>query len=270
MLSDHVIIITGASSGIGAATAIEAARHGIDSVITARREDRLNDVAARVRAIGRRCEVVVGDVSKKGMSERLLDTAERAFGRFDFVFANAGYGTRHTTLDISEQAMRDMFEVNFFAGVDLLQKSARRLIAANGGRGRLGHLLMCSSCLARFTLPGSATYCATKAAQTHFCRAMNIELRDRNIRVSSVMPIGTETEFMEASARRSGREHKPKSGGLFMQSPERVARAVIRCLKHPKPEVWTSFTTRWVMGLAVMFPRFGDLAMRIARNKPDA
>jgi 3-oxoacyl-[acyl-carrier protein] reductase len=266
MLTDHVMIITGASSGIGAATAIEAARNGIDCVITARREDKLNDVAASVRQLGRRCEIVVGDAAERGMADRLLDAAERAFGRFDFVFANAGYGLRHTAMDISEQAMREMFDVNFFACVDLLQKAARRLIAQN----RRGHLLMCSSCLARFTVTGSALYCATKASQTHFCRAMNIELRERGIYVSSVMPIGTATEFRQASARRSGREVRPARtvlAAMFVQPPERVARAVIRCLRRPKPEVWTSLPTRWVMGLAVMFPRFGDLAMRIARRQ---
>jgi short-subunit dehydrogenase len=261
MLTDRVIIITGASSGIGAATAIEAARQGMDVVITARREDRLNDVAARVRALGRRCEVVAGDVAEPGMSDRLLDTAERAFGRFDFVFANAGYGVTHPMIDVSRREMRDMFEVNFFAGVDLLQKAAQRLIA----HSRPGHLLMCSSCLARFTLPNGAIYCATKAAQNHVCRAMNIELRPRGIRVSSVMPIGTATEFMEASARREGREPDGVPG-MFMQSPERVARAVIRCLRRPRPEVWTSFITRWGMGFCIMFPRLGDLAMRTARR----
>jgi short-subunit dehydrogenase len=266
MLTDHVIIITGASSGIGAATAIEAARHGMDCVITARREDRLIEVAARVRQLGRRCEIIAGDVTEPGMSDRLLDTAERAFGRFDFVFANAGYGTGEAALDESMERMREMFDVNYFAGVDLLQKAARRLMSQN----RPGHLLMCSSCLARFTTAGAATYCATKAAQNHFCRALNIELRGRNIRVSSVMPIGTRTEFMQASAARSGREYvRTRETGVsrfFMQPPERVARAVIRCLKRPRPEVWTSFTTRFIMGMAVIFPRFGDMAMRIARR----
>jgi short-subunit dehydrogenase len=259
MLTDHVIIITGGSSGIGAATAIEAARQGMDVVITARREDRLNDVAARVRALDRRCEIIAGDVGEPGMSDRLLDAAERAFGRFDAVFANAGYGMSQPAIDMPLSAMRDMFEVNFFAGADLLQKAARRLMAQK----RPGHLLMCSSALARFTLPGSAIYCATKSAQNHFCRAMNIQLRPHRIHVSSVHPVGTWTEFMEVSARRSGREPE-RSPRVFMQSPERVARAVIRCLRRPRPEVWTSFLPRWMMGVCVMFPRLGDFAMKMA------
>ena len=267
MLTDHVFIITGASSGIGAATAIEAARHGMDCVITARREDKLNHVADGVRGLGRRCEIVVGDVIEPGMSERLLHAAQRAFGRFDAVFANAGYGLDRQMLETTERELRDMFEVNFFAGVDLLQKAARRLIA----QGRPGHLLMCSSCIAKFTVPGSGGYCSTKAAQNHFCRAMRMELRARHIQVASVHPIGTETEFSEASAKRSGaatRESGPHTPRIFMQSSERVARAVIRCLKRPKPEVWTSFPMRMASGFFVMFPRVADLCLGMAARKP--
>lgn len=263
MLTDHVFIITGASSGIGEATAIEAARNGMDLVLTARREDKLNDVAARVRALGRRAEIVVGDVAEAGMSERLLDTAQRAFGRFDAVFANAGYGLDRPMIDMTERELRDMFEVNFFAAFDLLQKAGRRLIAQK----KTGHLLMCSSCIAKFTLPGSGAYCATKAAQNHVCRAMRIELKPFGIQVASVHPIGTATEFSGASAQRSGipvREGGPHTPRMFMQSPQRVARAVVRCLKHPKPEVWTSFPMRIVSGLLVMFPRVADGFMRLA------
>jgi len=269
-LTNRVIIITGASSGIGEATALEAARHGLDCVITARREDRLNDVAGRVRALGRRCEVVVGDAADPSLPEKLLDRAEQAFGRFDVVFANAGYGLDRAMLDMTPRELRDMFEVNFFASFDLLQQAARRLIE----RGQRGHLLMCSSCIAKFTLPHAGAYCATKAAQNHVCRAMRIELRARGIEVSSVHPIGTATEFSEASARRSGkpqREHGPHTPRLFMQPSARVARAVIRSLKRPKPEVWTSLTMRLVSGVLVMFPRLADVFMRAAaRSRPSA
>lgn len=264
-MTDHVFIITGASSGIGAATAIAAARRGMDVVITARREDKLNDVAARVRAVGRRAEIVVGDVSEggdAGMSDRLLDAAERAFGRFDYVFANAGYGLGKPVLETSECELREEFEVNFFAATDLLRKAAERLIAKN----RRGHLLMCSSCLSKFTLPGTGPYGATKAAQNHICRAMRFELRSKGVEVSSVHPIGTVTEFSEAAAVRRGEaksdKHQSNTPRMFMQPADRVARAVIRCLEHPKPEVWTSFTVRAAAAFLTLCPRAGDALLR--------
>src|SRR5687767_147345 len=91
-LSGRVMIITGASSGIGAATAIACAKAGMDVVLNARRADKLGDVASQVHSLGRKAQIVPGDVTEPGISKRILDEATERFGRFDAVFANAGYG----------------------------------------------------------------------------------------------------------------------------------------------------------------------------------
>ena len=93
-LKDKVIVVTGASSGIGAATAIECAKAGMDVVLNARRSDRLEEIAEHVRRTGREPATVVGDVTDEGISRRMLDVATERFGRFDAIFANAGYGFR--------------------------------------------------------------------------------------------------------------------------------------------------------------------------------
>lgn len=259
-LTDQVLVITGGSSGIGAATALACARAGMAVVLNGRRADRLAEVAERVRQIGRRAETVVGDVTEPGLSGRLLDVATQKFGRFDVVFANAGYGFKKATHETPPAELRAIFEVNFFAGVELLGEAARRLLAAR----RPGHLLMCSSAVAKFTLSGFAAYSATKAAQNHVCRAMRMELRSHGIAVASVHPVTTRTEFFARAAEFSGGPVLP-AGGLrppaswFVQSPERVARAVVRCLRHPRPEVWTSFTTRLAAGVMTLFPRLMDV-----------
>ena len=167
-LTSNVMVITGASSGIGAATAIAAAEAGMDLVLNARRARELEAVAEQARERGAGAELVVGDVTGKNLSARLLDTAQERFGRFDVVFSNAGYGLQTTVHETADEQWRRIFEVNFFASLDLLREAARRLLAG----GRRGHLLMCSSCLAKFTLPYYSAYSATKAAQNHVCRAM--------------------------------------------------------------------------------------------------
>jgi NAD(P)-dependent dehydrogenase (short-subunit alcohol dehydrogenase family) len=262
-LTDKVIIITGASSGIGAATALACAKAGMDVVISARRGDRLKDLEQRVASLGRRAESVAGDVIEPGISARMIDAAMNRFGRFDAVFANAGYGFHLPMIQTDEKMLRDIFEVNFFAGVDLLQKSAAKLIELK----QPGHLLMCSSCIGKFTMPHHGSYCATKAAQNHICRAMNIELRSHDIHVSSVHPIGTLTEFFETSAARTGgrgssKAMKATAPRFFMQPAERVANAVVKCLRNPRPEVWTSFTVRFAAALLTLSPRLGDMVMR--------
>ncbi len=269
-LQGKVIVITGASSGIGAATAIECARAGMNVILNARRAERLDSVAEQVRAAGAEAETVVGDVTDTGMSARLLDAAQQRFDRFDAVFANAGYGFKKPTHEVAEEQLRHIFEVNFFASVDLINAAATRLIRQK----RAGHLLMCSSCVAKFTLPGYGAYTATKAAQNHLCRAMGIELEPHGIFVSSVHPITTATEFFEVSQRLGGGGsaagksapaptpgHAPK---LFVQTPQRVARAIVRCLRRPRPEVWTSLTTRAVAAAMTLVPGFMDVVMRRA------
>jgi short-subunit dehydrogenase len=264
-LRGKVILITGASSGIGAVTAVACARAGMNVVLNARRSDRLAAVADRVREAGGEAVAVEGDVAEAGASQRLLAAARDRFGRHDAVFANAGYGFDKPAHEVPEEALRRIFDVNFFASVDLLNAAAKELIAT----GRPGHLLMCSSCLGRFTLPGHSAYSATKAAQAHVCTAMRIELAPHDIDVSSVHPITTTTEFFEVSQRLSGKEvsgkeapqHAPR---LFVQPAERVANAIVRCLRRPRPEVWTSFTTRAVAAAMTLSPRFGDFILRQA------
>ncbi len=132
--------------------------------------------------------------------------------------------------------------------------------------------MMCSSCIAKFTLPYHSAYSATKAAQNHICRAMRLELEPHGIYVTSVHPITTTTEFFKVTRRRSGRNSRPRDGNdgavpdhtprLFLQPPERVARAVVKCLRKPCAEVWTSHVVRLAAGLFTVFPSVFDMAMR--------
>jgi short-subunit dehydrogenase len=267
-LTGKVMVITGASSGIGAATALACARAGMDLVLNARRAEPLEAVAGEARKLGRGVELVIGDVTDAGMSARLLDAAERRFGRFDVVFANAGYGLNKPLHELDDAALRRIFDVNFFAASDLLREAARRLIAAR----RRGHLLMCSSSIAKFTLPTFAAYSATKAAQHHVCQAMRIELKSYGIDVSSVHPITTETGFSAVAAELSGQPPGAMSPAdqlprWLRQTPEVVADAIVRCLRRPTPEVWTSTIVRILAPILSAFPRCLDLAAGIRQRR---
>jgi short-subunit dehydrogenase len=249
------------------------AHQGMRLVLAARRLERLHEVANAIRTRGGQVHAVALDVAAPGASAQLLAAAERAFGGFDVVFANAGYGMERAHHQTSDADLRQMFEVNFFAGLDLVTLAARRMIAAN----RRGHLLMSSSCLAKFTLPYYGAYAATKAAQAMMCRAMRFELEPHGIEVSSVHPVTTVTEFFEQSAARSGRggggakvpDHAPR---FFVQPPERVARAVVDCLRRPRSEVWTSLLVRLAAGVITAFPSVFDGACRreAARSRHQA
>ena len=270
-LQNKPIIITGASSGIGAATAIECAKRGMPVLLNARREDRLKQVVKVIRDSGGGAEMVVGDVAEEGVNTLLLDTAEELFadqGGVYAVFANAGYGLNRTMLEMTMPDLRDIFEVNFFAACDLLMKAGTRMREQTSS----GHLLMCSSCLSKFSLTNHGAYAATKAAQNQVCRSMRMELRDEGIAVSSVHPITTTTEFFDVSAERSGSGF---SGDLiakntprwFLHTPQRVARSVVKCLQKPKAEVWPSVLTRFFAGGVTAFPQIVDWMVRLKKIK---
>jgi short-subunit dehydrogenase len=266
-----VAIITGASAGIGAATAVEFARKGYDLLLVARRADALGRAVDACRAAGgehARAEGLVLDVAAAGASEAILDAAEERLHGFDVVFANAGYGVERPMTATSPAELRAMFETNFFASVGLCTLAAQRLVA----EGRGGHLLLCSSCVAKFTLPSFGAYSASKAAQAHVARAMAHELRPHGIRVSSVHPVTTRTEFFDVVRQRSGEAPLAEyaihgMSRFFAQSPERVARAVVRSIGTGRTEVWTSLSTRLAAGVITAFPGVFDLAVRLSLRR---
>src|ERR1043165_2055009 len=234
-LTDLPIAITGASSGIGRATAIECAKAGMPAAAAARREEKLIEVVEQIKKSGGRATAVRADVSNPGDWPRLIDATVEAFGSIYSVFANAGYGLEKPIAALSDRDMRDMFDTNFFGTMNTIRPALARMLPA-----RRGHILVCSSCLAKCGMPFNGCYSATKAAQEHITRALRIELRGSGVTASSVHPIGTATEFFDAKAAKlKGTTANATPPSWAMQPPEKVARAVVACLRHPRPEVWT-------------------------------
>jgi short-subunit dehydrogenase len=257
------IAITGASSGIGAATAVACARAGMPVAIGARRVDKLRSVAERVRAAGGRVVEVETDVTRPDECRRFVDRTVEAFGSVYAVFANAGYGFESAVHETSEEQLRAIFETNFYGTLNTIRPAVERMLASEPRRGSRGHVLICSSCLAKVGVPYLSAYSATKAAQNHIGRAMRHELEGRGVRVSTVHPIGTRTEFFDQSAKRTGDNTlDSRSPDWMMQPPERVADAVVRCLRRPRAEVWTSLPSRLLFALPNLVPGLTDYAMR--------
>lgn len=255
------IAITGASSGIGMATAVACARAGMPVALAARREEKLAAVAETIRREGGRAIVVRTNVDSPDECVALVERTVAEFGSIYSVFANAGYGADTPLATTPDADVRAMFETNFFGTLNTIRPALPHLLRA--GRG---HVLICSSCLAKFALPWHTVYSATKAAQDHIGRGLLVELRPRGIAVSTVHPIGTTTEFFEQSAVRS---HKSAAGpgvkpaeirtpSFMMQPPERVANAIVKSLRRPRGEVWTSLPVRLAFATLTAFPGLRD------------
>ncbi len=254
-LSGKPICITGASSGIGRATAIACAQAGMPVVCAARREDKLKEVVEEIRAQGGHAEYIVVDVADADGCKAMIDSAVESFGSIYAVFANAGYGVERAVHEMTDAELREMFEVNLFGTMNTIRPAIPRLIEQGAG-----HVLLCSSCLAKFSMPYYGVYCATKAAQNHIGRAMKLELAPVGVHVSTVHPVGTRTEFSQVTKSRSGESPiMDSTPDRFMQSPEKVARAIVKCLKKPRSEVWTSRLTLYSAAIMTAFPRSVDV-----------
>jgi NADP-dependent 3-hydroxy acid dehydrogenase YdfG len=218
MADDPVLLITGASSGIGAATA-RAAASGYRLVLAARREEELRKLAEELggseRAIAVRCDVTEWD-----QVEAMAAAALERFGRIDAVFANAGFGAARGFLEESPEHWRSMVLTNVY-GVALTIRATLPHLLERGD----GHFLVTSSIAGRRVLPGSL-YSATKWAATAIGEALRQELRqmrdNHGIRVTLIEPGMVDTPFFE---------NRPGKSAL---SDEDIARAVMFALEQPE------------------------------------
>jgi len=256
-LTDKVIVITGASSGIGAATAEACAAAGMDVAMCARRADKLETIVKRIEAQGRVALTVAGDVNDASVQQRLFEQAWARFGRVDALFANAGHGMFGSVLDTPEADHRAIFETNYFATLTTLRVGVPYLRRTDGG---LQHVLICSSAGSEIGVPWFGAYTATKAAQDSIAGALRGELAEEGIAVTSIHPVGTKTEFFDTAQARSPETEGAKPAGgntpvAATQRVERVSASIVRALRHPKPEVWPMRSARFALALTTAMPR---------------
>ena len=263
-LKGKPILITGAASGIGAATARACAAAGMPVALMARREDKLRAVAQDVEGLGVKASVCVGDVTSVDDCRAAVERAQQDLGPLYAVFANAGYGFEKPFVQTSDDELRDIFEANVWGTVNIL----RPAIGAIRGAKRGGHVVVCSSSIGKAAVPYYGAYCATKAAQWPLAQVIGAELRSEGVFASTVHPIGTKTEFFDESKKRSGGQSlSDNTPGFLMQPPETVARAIVKTLRKPRLEVWTSTPTRLALGVLTAFPGIAAFVHRKMAGK---
>jgi short-subunit dehydrogenase len=255
------IIITGASSGIGAATALELAKTGANLILGARRFDRLEQVAAQCRTLGAKAEVLLCDVRSRADVEALVTRAVEKFGRLDVMLANAGYGILARVHETTDEQFDDIVATNVKGTWYAMRAAAAVMLQQEpqgAGKARRGLIIAMSSGAGRRGLPLYGAYSMTKAAQLSLCQAMRVELMPQGVYVSSVHPLTTTTEFFEEVSRRS---HVRSRGFNRAQTAETVARKIAGLIRRPRPELWPVPGSRWLLVLAAAMPRLVDRSM---------
>jgi len=226
-LSGSVTFVTGASAGIGAAVAREAARQGSDVVLTARRQERLQTLAAEIESMGRRALVAMCDVTRDGDLETAVAKARQAFGRIDIVIANAGFGVVGRFESLTLEDFRRQFETNVFGVLRTVMATREELIAARGCLAIVG------SVNGYVSTPGSSPYSMSKAAVHALAFALWHELRPLGVGVTLVAPGFVKSEIRQIDNRGVLHPHaKDHVPSWLSGSPEKTARRILLAVRR--------------------------------------
>ncbi len=233
MQNNKTIWITGASSGIGEASAYLFAKEKANLILTATREDKLKEVQQKCISQGAQCKILPYDLSDLENIDELTDKAISAFGNIDIAFLNAGISQRSKTLDTSFTVDEKIMAVNFFAPVKITKRLLPKMIA-NGG----GTIAVTSSISGKFGFPLRSAYASSKFAVYGFFETVHAEYYNDNIRVVMVCPGRIKTNISYNALEADGTKHaKMDSGQQGGMSAQKAAIKIVRAINKRKPEV---------------------------------
>ncbi|HEY5809733.1 MAG TPA: SDR family oxidoreductase [Povalibacter sp.] len=222
-LQDNVALITGASAGIGQACARALAREGARLVLTARREQRLQQVVAEAGQLGSQAVYVAGDATEEVTARAAVERAMNEFGRIDILINNTGVGNYRNLVDTSVDDYDTLMDANVRSTFLFTRHVVPVML-----QQRAGQILMISSMAGVYGFPGQAVYCASKFAQVGFAQGLDRELRPHGIKVGTICPGGVKTEF----ALGKGRTEESVAKSEMLEADD-VAQAVLFACTQP-------------------------------------
>ena len=227
-LEGKVVLITGASSGIGRASALALADEGANLILSARRKGRLEEIGAKVEKAGGKVVSIVGDATQEGTAKKCVHAAVRTFGALDILINNVGVGNYKNLIDTSAAEYDEMMDTNFRSTFLFTRHTVPVMIKQGSGT-----ILMISSMAGVYGFAGEAVYSATKFAQVGFAQSLDKELQPKGIRVGVICPGGVKTEFAIGKGRT---EESVASSGML--DPEDVASVVVlACTQSPNSRI---------------------------------
>lgn len=227
-LVGSVCLITGASAGIGKACALALASEGAHLVLTARRDDRLDDLLKTLHAIGVQAVAVVGDAREEETAIRAINVAKEQFGTVNILINNVGVGNYKPLTDTSVDEYDEMMDSNVRTTFLFTRHAVPLMVAQKSGT-----ILMISSMAGIYGFAGEAVYCATKFAQVGFAQALDKELRPHGIKVGVICPGGVKTEF----ALGKGRTEESVAESAMLDPEDVAATVLLACTQSSRSRI---------------------------------
>ncbi|MBB5363877.1 SDR family NAD(P)-dependent oxidoreductase [Deinococcus humi] len=261
-LSGKVVVVTGASRGIGRAVALECAQRGARVVLAARHKETLQGVADEVRQLGGEATVAVTDVTDPAQVQRLVNTAVATYGRLDVMMNHAGTWFIDTVEHSDPQRTRNLIELNVMGVLHGVQ-AALPVMRLQG----FGHIINTSSIEGRVGFPFTGVYAGTKAFVELLTQALRQELmyvERTGIRVSVLLPVTTRTPIFD-------HVDNVKEGGQGahmvrpVQEATQVARAVVDAMEHYRPVIYPLAPSKGLVMLYDLLPKLTGQLMTLAR-----
>lgn len=224
---DKVVVITGASSGIGKEAAIEFASKGAKLAIISRRKEKLEELKQTLAKFGTDVLVCPCDVSDKAQVKQMTSQVLEKFGKIDILVNNAGFAIYGTVSDLSIEEIESQMQTNYLGMVYCTKNFLPTFQKQNSG-----HIVNVASVAASFGLPGIASYCASKFAMLGFSEGLKHELKGTKIGVTVVSPIMVRTNFFDHESFSTMPKYSPTS-----LNPKTVAKAIISASESSRLEI---------------------------------
>jgi short-subunit dehydrogenase len=236
-------LVTGASSGLGRALAMELGRRGVRLALVARREEELASLSLQIKEKGGNAIVLPADLSDPEEAFRVVADSERALGQLDLVIANAGVGRNEYVIELPWLEIEQTFMVNTFGAIALVKAVLPSMI-----RRHRGYIAGISSLASYLAIPGCAHYSGSKAALSAFLASVRIETYGQGVSIVDVHP-----GFIRTPMTAANKECMP-----FLMEPEKAARLILRAIRRKRPV----YNFPWQMSVCVRLFRILPLSLR--------
>ena len=254
---EKIVLITGASSGIGHASAVQFAKKGAKLILIARNKEKLNQVSEDLKKYNVSTFAYECDVSDKLQVNKISKIILDQFGSIDILVNNAGFAVYGSVSNLTIEEIESQMETNYFGMIYFVKNFLPSMLAKKSG-----HIVNVASVAASFGLPGIASYCASKFAMLGFSEGLKHELKGTGVNITVVSPIMVRTNFFNHPSFKNMPKYSPTS-----LSPETVAKAILRASNSPRLEIIVPGFVRGAVWIKNTIPYLINPVLALSFNK---